>query len=127
MKSSSRSSKELSSQTQTQPRKSFKFSPTAGKMSLYIKNIISKRLSIPIKFIGPNISSVIEGILKDNFGNKCSIEGFIKKDSIKIITFSSGNIQGNAAIFTVVFEYLACNPLKTTSVPIQVRAKPSNP
>jgi hypothetical protein len=88
MKSSSRSSKELSSQTQpqrqTQTQKSFKFSPTVGKMSLYIKNIISKRLSIPIKFIGPNISSVIESILKDNFGNKCSIEGFIKKDSIKL-------------------------------------------
>ena len=108
MKSSSRSSKELS--RQTQPQKSFKFSPTAGKMSLYVKNIISKRLSIPIKFIGPNISSLIENILKDNFGNKCSVEGFIKKDSIKIITFSSGNIQGNTAIFTVVFEYLACNP-----------------
>ena len=71
MKSSSRSSKESSMQaqsqrqTQPQPQKSFKFSPAAGKMSLYVKNIISKRLSIPIKFIGPNISSLIENILKN--------------------------------------------------------------
>ena len=110
---SSRSSRNISTQRQTRTsttKKFSSFSPTVGKMSLYIKNIISKRLSIPIKFIGSNISSIIENILKDNFGNKCSIEGFIKKDSIKVITFSCGNVQGNVAIFTVIFEYLVCNP-----------------
>jgi DNA-directed RNA polymerase subunit E'/Rpb7 len=107
------SSRNISMQRQTKnsiSKRSSSFSPTVGKMSLYIKNIISKRLTIPIKFIGSNISSIIENILKDNFGNKCSIEGFIKKDSIKVITFSCGNVQGSVAIFTVIFEYLVCNP-----------------
>ena len=85
-------------------------SATAGKMSLYIKNIIAKRLSVPIKYIGTNIAEVLETILKNNFAGKCSIEGYVKYDSIKIITFSSGNIVGNIAIFTVVFEYQVCNP-----------------
>jgi DNA-directed RNA polymerase subunit E'/Rpb7 len=81
-----------------------------GKMSLYIKNIISKKLTVPIKYVGINIKSVLEKILADNFEGKCCIEGYVKRDSVKIITYSCGNISGNVAIFTVVFEFLVCNP-----------------
>jgi len=82
----------------------------AGKMSLYIKNIISKKISVPIKYVGTNIAEIIEQILSNNFEGKCCIEGYVKRGSIKIITFSSGTIVGNCIIFTVVFEYLVCNP-----------------
>jgi len=81
-----------------------------GKMSLYIKNIISKKLTVPIKYVGINIKSILEKILADNFEGKCCIEGYVKHDSVKIITYSCGNITGNVAIFTVVFEFLVCNP-----------------
>jgi DNA-directed RNA polymerase subunit E'/Rpb7 len=82
----------------------------AGKMSLYIKNIISKKLSVPIKYVGTNIAEILEQILSNNFEGKCCIEGYVKRGSVKIITFSSGTIEGNCVIFTVVFEYLVCNP-----------------
>ena len=81
-----------------------------GKMSLYIKNIISKKLTVPVKYVGINIKSILEKILADNFEGKCCIEGYVKHDSVKIITYSCGNITGNVAIFTVVFEFLVCNP-----------------
>jgi len=89
---------------------SVKRSTIPGKMSLYIKNIISKKLTVPVKFVGVNIKSVLEKILADNFEGKCCIEGYVKRDSVKIITYSCGNITGNVAIFTVVFEFLVCNP-----------------
>ena len=82
----------------------------AGKMSLYIKNIISKKLSLPIKYVGTNIAEILEQILTNNFEGKCCIEGYVKRGSVKIITFSSGTVAGNCVIFTVVFEYLVCNP-----------------
>ena len=82
----------------------------AGKMSLYIKNIISKKLSVPIKYVGTNIAEILEQILSNNFEGKCCIEGYVKRGSVKIVTFSSGNVVGNCIIFTVVFEYLVCNP-----------------
>ena len=79
-------------------------------MSLYIKNIITKKLSVPIKYVGANIKQVLEDILKKEFEGKCCIDGYVKKGSSKIITYSCGNIHGNIAIFTIVFEYLVCNP-----------------
>ena len=78
--------------------------------SLYIKNIITKNLSIPVKYVGANIKQVLEDILKKDFEGKCCIDGYVKKGSSKIITYSCGNIYGNVAIFTIVFEYLVCNP-----------------
>jgi DNA-directed RNA polymerase subunit E'/Rpb7 len=81
-----------------------------GNMSLYIKNIITKKLSIPVKYVGINIKQVLEDILKKEFEGKCCIDGYVKKGSSKIITYSCGNIRGNVAIFTIVYEYLVCNP-----------------
>lgn len=81
-----------------------------GNMSLYIKNIITKKLSVPIKYVGANIKQVLEDILKKEFEGKCCIDGYVKKGSSKIITYSCGNIYGNVAVFTIVFEYLVCNP-----------------
>ena len=79
-------------------------------MSLYIKNIITKKLSIPIKYVGANIKQVLEDIMKKDFEGKCCIDGYVKRGSSKIITYSCGNIYGNIALFTIVFEYLVCNP-----------------
>jgi DNA-directed RNA polymerase subunit E'/Rpb7 len=81
-----------------------------GNMSLYIKNIITKKLSVPVKYVGANIKQVLEDILKKEFEGKCCIDGYVKKGSSKIITYSCGNIYGNIALFTIVFEYLVCNP-----------------
>jgi DNA-directed RNA polymerase subunit E'/Rpb7 len=81
-----------------------------GNMSLYIKNIITKKLSIPVKYVGANIKQILEDILKKEFEAKCCIDGYVKKGSSKIITYSCGNIYGNVALFTIVFEYLVCNP-----------------
>jgi DNA-directed RNA polymerase subunit E'/Rpb7 len=100
------SSRISSSSSSTQSRRN----AVPGKVSLYVKNIISKKLSVPIKYVGTNIAEILEQILSSNFEGKCCVEGYVKRGSVKIITFSSGNILGNCVIFTVVFEYLVCNP-----------------
>ena len=81
-----------------------------GKLSLYIKNISTKRLSVPIKCVGSNIKGTLENILRSNIEGKCSIEGYVKQRSCNIITYSCGLVTGNLAIFTVVYECLVCNP-----------------
>ena len=81
-----------------------------GKLSLYIKNISTKRLSVPIKCVGSNIKGTLENILRSNIEGKCSIEGYVKQRSCNVITYSCGLVTGNLAIFTVVYECLVCNP-----------------
>ena len=98
--SSSSSSSSSSSKQKVRP----------GKLSLYVKNISTKRLSVPVKCVGSNIKSTLENILRSNIEGKCSMEGYVKQRSCNVITYSCGIITGNIAIFTVVFECLVCNP-----------------
>jgi ubiquinone/menaquinone biosynthesis C-methylase UbiE/DNA-directed RNA polymerase subunit E'/Rpb7 len=55
---------------------------------------------------------ILENIISSQIGGKCIQEGYVKPGSIKIITYSNGNIIGNDIIFKVVFECLVCSPVE---------------
>jgi DNA-directed RNA polymerase subunit E'/Rpb7 len=88
---------------------------------IYVKNIITKKIAVPVKYVGININFFLKQILNENFEGKCSAEGYVKYDSCKIITYSCGTVTGNLAIFTVVIEYLVCNPSQGMRISCEVK------
>ena len=81
--------------------------------NIYSRCLITKKIVLPINLIGKNIKEVIEQSIKSQFEGKCITEGYIKNDSGKIITYSSGTIQrGNFISFEVVFECDVCFPVE---------------
>jgi len=88
---------------------------TKGKKKqtgLYFKNIITRKVNIQFKDVGGNIEHIINQNLRRTLEGKCIYEGYIKRDSINILTYSSGLIDGNSVIFDVVFECQACRPVE---------------
>ena len=79
---------------------------------IYTKNIINSRVYLNINEIGNNIEEVILQKLKNNYEGKCSKEGFIRKKSVKLVTYSSGLIKNNKIAFDVVYECLICKPVQ---------------
>jgi DNA-directed RNA polymerase subunit E'/Rpb7 len=84
--------------------------------NLYNATIITKKINIPMK----NITSIInntqdlnkymEEVIEKEISDKCIVEGYIKPNSIQVLSHSNG-IQENQNIkFQVVFECLVCNP-----------------
>lgn len=97
------------------------FKPTQQKMkrrdtklqSIYSRCLITRNIVLPITAIGKNIRETIEENIKASFEGKCVVEGYIKKDSSKIVTYSSGLItKGNLISFEVVFECDICFPVE---------------
>jgi DNA-directed RNA polymerase subunit E'/Rpb7 len=81
--------------------------------SVYSRCLITRKIVLPITSIGKNLQEVIEENIKANFEEKCVVEGYIKPNSSKIITYSSGIIQrGNNISFEVVFECDVCFPVE---------------
>ena len=80
--------------------------------SIYSRALISRNVVLPMISIGKNIQEVIEKNVAILFEGKCTVEGFIKPQSTKVITYSSGIIQGNNISFQVVFECLVCFPVE---------------
>jgi DNA-directed RNA polymerase subunit E'/Rpb7 len=81
--------------------------------TIYSRCLLTRKIVLPMSTIGKNLKENIEMYIKNNFEGKCVVEGFIKPDSVKIITHSSGIIErGNCILFEIVFECDVCFPVE---------------
>lgn len=79
---------------------------------IYTPSIITKSINLNLLEVDDNIGDTLQKKLSDLFEGKCGIEGFIKNNSIKIITFSCGQLKANYIMFKIVFECLICHPVE---------------
>lgn len=81
--------------------------------SIYTKCMINRTVSLPITTIGKNLKNTLESNIASNYEGKCVVEGFIKPNSCKLITHSSGQIhRGDHISFDAVFECDVCFPVE---------------
>lgn len=91
---------------------------TAG---VYMNNVLTRKIYVPYVNLGKNIKEIIEKILKNEIEGKCTIEGFIKPNSIKIISYSSGLLSEEKVMFDVVFECSVCSPVEGMKIECKVK------
>ena len=84
---------------------------TNPENEIYMHNLMTRKVQLPFRIIGENIKENLHQKLQILEG-KCINEGYVKSNSINIITYSSGIIKGNTVIFEVVFEALICRPVE---------------
>ena len=80
--------------------------------TIYSRCLITRSVLLPITSIGKNIRETIEKNIAANYEGKCVVEGFVKSSSTRVITYSSGLIQGSNILFEVVFECDICCPVE---------------
>ena len=102
----------VAKQTQQKKRREIRI------QTVYSRCLITRKIVLPITSIGKNLQEVIEENVKVYFEGKCVVEGYIKPNSSKIITYSSGIIvRGNSISFEVVFECDVCFPVEGMLIP----------
>lgn len=79
---------------------------------LYTQIVISKKVSVPMNKVGSNLKTTILQIIDSKISGKCISEGFIKPNSINILSFSNGIQESNNIKFEVVLECLVCSPVE---------------
>jgi DNA-directed RNA polymerase subunit E'/Rpb7 len=81
--------------------------------NIYSRCLISKKIVLPFTSIGKNIYETIENTIKNTIEGKCIVEGYVKRNSTKIISFSSGLVNAGINVsFEVVFECDICFPVE---------------
>jgi DNA-directed RNA polymerase subunit E'/Rpb7 len=93
-----------------------KSAKTIKKGSIYTKSILVRKIHVEFKFVNNYLKDHISARLKEDFEGKCCKEGYLKKNSIKIVTKSSGVIKGNQIVFDVSFECLICHPFENMKI-----------
>ena len=71
---------------------------------LYSLCQITKTINLPIIAIDNQLRQTIQRTIASMIEGKCIVEGLVKSDSVKVITYSSGLISGNKLIFDAVIE-----------------------
>jgi len=80
--------------------------------SIYSRCLITRSITLPMVSVGKNVKETIEKSVKHTIEGKCIVEGFVKVNSTKIITYSSGIIHGGNIVFEVVLECEVCFPVE---------------
>lgn len=96
----------------TSSQKEKKTTNKKKKIGLYATSLISRKVNIIYKNLGGNIKEILQKKLVSQLEGKCNIEGYIKPDSINILTYSSGILEGSNIVFEVAFECLVCCPVE---------------
>jgi len=83
-------------------------------MSLFLKNTLYHKINLMPNEIGPDIDSVILNKLKNEIGNKCIKEGYVRRDTIEILKRSIGQVDAihfNGRIsFNITYSAEICYP-----------------
>jgi DNA-directed RNA polymerase subunit E'/Rpb7 len=84
-----------------------------SSVSIYSDCIFTKSISVPITLIGKDEKDVLLEIVKNRFEGKCIVEGYVKPNSMKIVTVSSGKIErGSFVSFELTIQCKVCLPVE---------------
>jgi DNA-directed RNA polymerase subunit E'/Rpb7 len=78
--------------------------------SVYVQNMITMKIPLKMNEIGTMTKQNLERKIVERTEGKCIPEGFIRPDSVHIISYSSGLVDRETITFQVVFDCLVCNP-----------------
>lgn len=79
---------------------------------IYTTMMITQKAYLSILNVGDNVKQTLEKYISQNIEGKCIAEGFVKPQSTRILTYSSGELNGSDVVFEVVFECLVCCPVE---------------
>lgn len=77
----------------------------------YISSILNMKIVMPIAEVGKNIKQNLERMIVSKTEGKCIVEGFIRPQSVHILSYSSGKVVSGMIEFQVVFECMVCHPV----------------
>ena len=91
------------------------------KKDIWVKNVLTRKILLPFQSVGNNIRENIQIKLEKKLYDKCSKEGYIRKKSITILSYSSGLVEANNVIFDVMFECDICHPVEGQIIKCKVQ------
>lgn len=91
------------------------------KSILYVLSILTRKVTIPYNYIGSNLKELIQKTLARELEGKCTIEGYVRRNSVRIVSYSSGILRAGNVVFDVVIECLVCTPVEGMRLNVRVK------
>ena len=83
---------------------------------VYIRSLLTQKTVLKYDDVNSELFNILEAKIKKLNEGKCIKEGYVKNNSVKLLTYSSGELFDNKILFECVFECLITNPVESTLI-----------
>lgn len=77
---------------------------------VFHRSLLQTKVILKITEIGKTLKQNLERKIVQKIEGKCIAEGFIRPNSVRIVNYSSGNVNGQFVEFVVMYECMVCYP-----------------
>lgn len=88
---------------------------------VYINSMLTMKVPLSITEIGKNIKQNLEKTISYKTEGRCIAEGFIKPNSVRVTSYSSGVVNGDIINFQTIFECMVCHPVEGMIIECDVK------
>lgn len=88
---------------------------------VFSRSIMEMKVYLKITEIGKTLKQNLQRKIVSKIEGKCVAQGFIRPNSVNILSYSSGNINGEYVEFVVVYECMVCYPVEGMRIQCTVK------
>jgi DNA-directed RNA polymerase subunit E'/Rpb7 len=88
---------------------------------VFHRSLLNMKVILKITEVGTTLKQNLERKIIQKTEGKCIAEGYIRPNSVRVVNYSSGNINGEYVEFQVSFECMICYPVEGMIVDCTVK------
>lgn len=89
------------------------------KESLYYLVHLTEKIPVPFTLVGKNIQTILKKKL-ETYEGRCIKDGLIRPGTIRVLSFSDGQLLGSDVVFDVYYSCYICNPVEGQKVRVKI-------
>jgi hypothetical protein len=82
-------------------------------LHIYIRSLLTQKIVLNYNEVNSDLFNTLQTKLKLFNEGKCIKDGYVKNNSVKLLTYSGGELFSNKLMFECVFECLITNPVES--------------
>ena len=88
---------------------------------VYSQGMLTKKVFLTMDQVGQNIKQNLERSISYSIEGKCTQDGYIKPNSVRVNTYSAGIVNNEKVEFQTVFECMVCHPVEDMVIDCKVK------
>lgn len=108
-------------QAQAQAQTNTTRAPAPLNDKVFSRSVMEMKVLLHIREIGKTLKQNLQRKIVAKIEGKCVSQGFIRPNSVNILNYSSGNVNGEYVEFVCVYECMVCYPVEGMRIQCKVK------
>jgi|TARA_B110000879_G_scaffold122628_1_gene162276 DNA-directed RNA polymerase subunit E'/Rpb7 len=93
----------------------------SNTQGVYSNELLTRKVFLTMDQVGQNIKQNLERSISYSIEGKCTQDGYIKPNSVRVNTYSAGIVNNEKVEFQTVFECMVCHPVEDMVIDCKVK------